>query len=503
MKKSLVLGAAALATLLMAAPQNSQAGEVKMGGNYMFRMQDSDSNPGTTTGTADDTRAWHHRLQLNMDFIQDKTTHAHLVTRVMDSQVVEGADSTGLGLGGQITTSANWNLRKAWLETDMWGVGVKVGNMPVSLNDDMLVSSKDDTGFGAVMLSKTFGDVSVVLADVRAREGNTSGYSVAAQSAYDAAVAAVAAGTETAAQTALAANGRPTAGSNEDNEDVYVLALFGKVDQVNYGVTGAYYKTGDYSTISSAVGTAGNDVSDGWVALTLNTVLGGVNVTATGIYETGMSGINGTTRSQADAFTGIDTTDAAAVAAAKSTNRSTIQARRLDDSGFLGFLRLDGDLPVLAQGAKWNAYGLWSGEGFTNITNDEKYYSETWDIGGPGGPDLLKTWAVAAGGSQSENMRAVGASVSVPVQGWTIKPMIDYAHVEEDTTFGGSNADYRTSSAWGGGLAVSTKLNAATTFGVTGIVVDPNDKGSSSRDLGSIGNTDTMHVVEAHLKMTF
>ena len=100
MKKSLVLGAAALATLMMAAPQQVKAGEVKLGGYYMFRMQDTDATVKKDAATSDGIRGWNQRVQLNMDMIQDKTTHAHMVVRALDGSVVQGADNSIGAAGG-------------------------------------------------------------------------------------------------------------------------------------------------------------------------------------------------------------------------------------------------------------------------------------------------------------------------------------------------------------------------------------------------------------------
>ncbi|MEO5340693.1 MAG: hypothetical protein H7837_09285 [Magnetococcus sp. MYC-9] len=500
MKKSLVLGAAALATLLMAAPQNSQAGEVKMGGYYMFRMQDADSTVSKEVGNADTIQGWSQRLQLNMDFIHDKTTHAHLVTRVLDSQVVTGADGSVLNGGGAgvpfasnaAATAGTWNIRKAWLETEAWGVGVKTGVMPASLNDNLLVNN-DDTGFGAIKLSKTFGDVTAVLADVKINEGtfgrgssNTNGVG--------------------SGGTGLSVGGW---GSNDDDTDLYILALFGKVNNVNYGVTGAYlHADKDSALVNLGVGTPGTTMTDGWLALTLNTMLGGVDVTGTAIWETGMRGTSAAARN---------------VVTSGSTPLSAI-ANRMDSGGGLGALRLKGDLSGLSKGSTWNAYGLYASENFTAITSRNPNWSKTWDLGGPGAQDLMNTWAYAAGSSPEENMMAIGASVTfVPAPNWTITPMIDFASVVEDQTVGnavagaGSASNFRTTSAWGGGVEVATKLNPATTLAVTGVVVDPNNKDNSNEALGGGGHvlgttsnsgagttgSDTMHVIEATVKMTF
>ncbi len=457
MKKSLVLGAAALATLVMAAPQDSKAGEIKVGGYYMFRMQSTDSTPIKDVSPNDTIQGWSQRLQLNTDFIQDKTTHAHLVVRVLDSNVVQGADGSVIGGGGggvsfasnaaSVAHGANdWNIRKAWLETEAFGYGVKVGNMPIALNDNILVNN-DDTGFGAIMFSKTFGNVTAVMADVKINEGNlgtnsstlvtgtTNGYGGTSSN-----------GTVLAPTTA-------TYGAKDDDVDLDVIALFGKAGNVNYGVTGAYLLAGKDSGLTNAAGTPGTVMSDAWLALTLNTMLGGVDATATGIYENGMRGIN-------PALSGA------------APSAANLAAQRLDKSGMLGALRLKGDLTGMAKGSGWNAYALYSSENFTPITGRNPVWSKTWDMSGPGAQDLINYWTAAAGTNPESNLMAVGAGLTfVPAVNWTINPMLDYVQVVKDNAIGtaGKTTDYRTTSAWGGGVEVATKLNTATTLALTGL----------------------------------
>ncbi|WP_130472064.1 hypothetical protein [Candidatus Magnetaquicoccus inordinatus] len=486
MKKSMILGAAALATLMMAAPQQVKAGEVKLGGYYMFRMQDADSTVAKDAANVDSIRGWQHRVQLNMDMVQDKTTHAHMVVRALDSSVVQGADnavgaSGGVSFSGTTSSTPDWAIRKAWLETDAFGVGLKVGHMPIALNDNILVNN-DDTGFGAVMLSKSFGDVTAVLANVRINEGNLSGYSLASDTAYtdayNANLAAAVAGAgvpATAAQkTAAAVAGtaaRTGFGAHDDDIDLYVLALLGKVSTVNYGVTAAYLDAGKDSALG---GVSGNkSLSDTWLAVTLNTVLGGVDVTATGVLETGMRNVT-------------------------VTSAATSQ---LDGSGALGALRLKGDLPGMAKGSAWNAYGMYASEDFTAITSRNPVWSKTWDMSGPGAQDLLRNWATAAGVTPESNIWALGAGLTfVPAPNWTINPMLDYVQVAKDIDYAkNGKLDNRTNGAWGGGVEVATMLNPATRLAVTGLYVDPNDKTNS--DVATA--TDGMHVIEATLKMTF
>ncbi|MEO5364364.1 MAG: hypothetical protein H7838_12165 [Magnetococcus sp. DMHC-8] len=499
MKKSLVLGAAALATLVMAAPQDSKAGEIKVGGYYMFRMQDADSTVSKEGVGVDTLRAWSQRVQLNTDFIQDKSTHAHLVVRVLDSSNVSGIDSTINGsagssgvaygtngvLGSANPNSSAWNVRKAWMETDLWGVGLKVGVMPAALNDNILLNN-DDTGYAAIKLSKTFGDVTAVLANLRVDTGNLGTCSNNANGAASGSCT----GTSPSVDPVTGINSGY--GSNNDNENLYALALFGKVDAVNYGVTGAYLYADRDSVLARTVGTPGTTITDGWLALTLNTNLAGmVDVTGTGIWETGARGVSATTMSAATG-TGI-------------------ASKRVDGSGGLAALRLKGDLAGISKGSTWRAYGVYASENFTAITSRNPVWSKTWDLGGPGAQDLMNTWAYGAGASPEENIMALGVGASfVPAPNWTISPMLDFAKVTKDSTLNATSTDFRSTSAWGGGVEVATKLNPATTLAVTGLYVSPNDKGSDAGVTNVTGSTltsgvsvDKMHVVEATLKMEF
>lgn len=423
MKKSLVLGAAALAAVMMAAPQNVDAGETKIGGYYMFRVQDSDNTLGDT---GDENRYWAHRLQLNMDFIHDEKTHAHFVTRVLDSGTVEGSDET-IGRAATDTndddvldsTPSHWDVRQLWLETELFGTGVKVGNMPIALNDDILIND-DTSGFGAIMLSRNLGDISVVLADVRVDEGDEGG---------------------------------DKSGDMTDNDDVdlYVLSLFGGDESaLHYNITGAYLRAQD------------GDSDNYWVALTVGqgTKEDPLSLTGTIIYEDGQDGM-------------LDGTTAV----------TTMQS----EDGFLMALRVNSNV---GGGTSWNAYGFWADENFTNIVNDNMGWSPTWDMGGPGAKDLMSDWADSAGSgsSPSENMAGLGIGLTIERAGWTIHPVLDYATVVED-------AGATSSSAWGGGVKMSKKINKATTLGLTGLAVEPDNAGGADNG--------TLHYAAAYLKMKF
>ncbi|MBF0624755.1 MAG: hypothetical protein HQL82_08095 [Magnetococcales bacterium] len=467
MRKSFVLGAAALAAMAV-APSIADAGEVKMGGYYMFRMINSDDTPQkdtNTTALSDDANYWAHRLQLNMDFIASPKTHAHMVTRVIDSVPVEGADSA-LADGSSVTTAnaaaadTLWDIRQAWLETEAWGVGLKVGNMPISLHDNILVGV-DTTSFGTIMLSKSFGDITLVAANVRVDENVTgNGGKI----------------------STVAAGGLAGGGSDDDDEDVYVLSLLGKAANINYQATVAYYDAGKYSTTSTLTTSGtGQDSDDLWLGLTVGGDFGGVDLTGTVLYEGGADNI--------------------------STTASAWQ-KQLEGDDFLVALRAKGKTGF----GGWNAYGFYAGEDFNSITAGNAAWSPTWDEGGPGAEDLFTTLfagnddAVLAAQSNSDmtrNMWGIGAGLSINAGGWNIAPSLDYASVVEDIVQynGGaanSQADY--DSAWGGALTLSTEIDKGTTLALGASFADP-DKGPGNNS--TTEDPDTMHFVHASVKMKF
>ncbi|MEO5372549.1 MAG: hypothetical protein H7833_20960 [Magnetococcus sp. DMHC-1] len=111
----------------------------------------------------------------------------------------------------------------------------------------MLVND-DTTGFATILLSKSFGDLTLVGADVRVREDNVSGK---------------AAGYRTmglgAGGTAV---GGTLSGADRDDEDLYVLSLLGKFQNVNYQLTSAYFYGGKDGLIS-VFGDGTRGVTDG------------------------------------------------------------------------------------------------------------------------------------------------------------------------------------------------------------------------------------------------
>lgn len=241
MKKSLLLGLSALAAAAWVPV--ASAGEVALGGFYEGRWQMYDGNMVKETATQSEGERYVQRLELKADFKASEKSHAHMVVEVMDSNTVEGAD---LGNVSDLSTTATpafgawnrvspstannpgssnfWEIRQAWLETEAWGIGVKYGTMPLSLNDSILVGM-DTSGFGGLLLSKTFGDVTVVVGDIRINEGTAFG---------------------TAASNT-------NFGAAQDDANLYALAAFGKVGQADYNVTVAYADIGKVSSFQNAL----------------------------------------------------------------------------------------------------------------------------------------------------------------------------------------------------------------------------------------------------------
>ncbi|MBF0613899.1 MAG: hypothetical protein G8237_12600 [Magnetococcales bacterium] len=481
MKKSILLGAAALAAVALAAPQSADAGEVKLGGYYQFRMVSTDNTPGDVAGD-ENLNFWAHRLQLNMDMKASDKSHAHLVTRIIDNQTVDGVDqilnggapgtSSGTLAPGVTTPTVSqateWQVRQAWLETEAWGVGVKVGNMPISMNDGLLFDN-DVTSYGTVLLSKNFGGVTLVGADVKVYEGSSPG----------------------------GAPGSVGANVNHRDIDMWVLSALGKISNVDYQLTGAYLNAQDKlinpaapaAPIFPAGVAAMNDVSDGWIALTLGGKVMNIDLTGTVIYEVGGD------------VTGGDGTS------------------QFEESGVLLALRAKGKTGF----GGWNAYAFYGSEDFDSATpgGNESKWSPTWDSSGAGSQDLMmralsnfngassglfggsaggNSWAATGGTySSQENMWGVGAGLTINAGAWTIKPSLDYASVvqeNETSRPAGSNFAATYESAWGGTLGFSTKIQEATTLDLSGTWVNPNARLAATSE-------ETMHYIQASVKMDF
>ncbi|MBF0109798.1 MAG: hypothetical protein HQL76_11530 [Magnetococcales bacterium] len=451
MKKTLILGAAALAAAAWAPL--ADAGEVKLGGYYMGRWQMYDANMTDEVAPADTGERYVHRLQLKADMIASEKSHAHMVVRVLDTAAIEGADlgsaSSDTGAAGgvadtQVSNVANladpWEIRQMWLETEAWGVGIKFGEMPISLNDKILVGD-DTSSHGGLLLSKTFGNITAVVGNIRINEDVNAG---------------------------TATNDAATKGADSDDANLWAASLFGKVGLADYNFTLAYADLQEASdfmevleTVCGATTCTTTDASNIWAALTLSGKLGYVNAVGTLIYEDGYDLSQDTTGSKI--------------------------SNLWSSSGILGALRLSGATGF----GEWNAYGFVASEDFNNITNDRAEWSPTWDMSGPGGIDLLNTFATGGGTntSPSENMTGIGVGLKVKAAGWTINPNLDYAEVTEAQT--GGTWD----SAIGGSLLLSTQIQKDTTLLLEAAMVNPEGI--------NITNEDNAYFAQAGIKMNF
>ncbi|NGZ27288.1 MAG: hypothetical protein G8345_10430 [Magnetococcales bacterium] len=518
MKKSLLLGIAALAAVQFAA-EGTQAGEVKIGGYYYFRIMNADANTVTEDANGgkageDDINVWAHRLQLNVDMKASEKSHAHMRIRVLDDGVVSGADTGSRnGLLGENTnvvednTGANaaaWDVRQLWLETEAWGVGVKVGEMPLAMHDDILLNNSTGA-FGAVMLSKSFGDYTVTGGVVKVSEENISGMSFANAGGVD---------RNNDGDFADGGETAPVAGNNgasKDDVDLYLLSLLGKASSINYQVTLAYLNAQSDSNFANSLTRNINDsLNDWWLALTLEGKVADIKLTGTLIYEAGMSNVNS-----------YDGTMASMARGQAEGSDFLVALRAKAKTGFGG----------------WNAYGFYSGPDFTNISNRTPEWSETWDASGPQANDLMNiafdrgtrvsnrsfgnspvplTRNANQGlSSPTENLYAVGGGLTINAGSWTIRPMLDYGHVAKTDLDGNGTDDLLIKSAWGGSLILSTNIEKDTVFSLTAQYVDPSftSKGNMPRaGAGGGGHCETtatgpcedaMHQLMADIKFTF
>ncbi|HIJ83921.1 MAG: hypothetical protein HW380_2352 [Magnetococcales bacterium] len=453
MKKSLILGAAALAAATWAPL--ADAGEVKLGGLYWGRWQSFDANMVDETGAADTGERYVQRLQLKADMVASEKSHAHMIVRVLDAANIEGADLGTASDGGaalnQVSVGTNladpWEIRQMWLETEAWGFGLKLGNMPISLNDKILVHD-DTSSYGGLLLSKTFGNVTAVVGNIRINEDMANGASV----------------------NDLTAGGAVTKGADSDDSNLWAASFFGKAGIADYNATLAYAKLGQASDFMDVLETTcgattpcvTSDGSNLWAALTLGSKFGNINATGTLVYEDGYELNQDITGSEV--------------------------SNMWSKSGALGALRLDGATGF----GDWNAYGFVSSQGFNNISNDNMTWSSTWDQSGPGGIDLLNTWARGAdtNTSASENMTGLGVGLKIKTAGWTINPMLDYAAVTRNQTTAAS-----WDSAVGGSLLLSTQIQKDTTLMLETALINPQGI--------SLTNEDNAYYAQAGIKMTF
>jgi hypothetical protein len=473
------------------APATSDAGETRIGGYYMFRVMGADANRGDEASNVDDAKGWVQRLQVNMDFLASQKTHAHLRSRLLDSDTVEGIGNTGNGVltgrpGGVGANNAGIvgtrqdvggiNIRQMWLETEVAGFGVKVGSMPIALNDDILVNNDSD-GYGAILVSKNVGDMTILGANVRITEG-------------DFGVSGMSTNTD---QTADGQNADVTGtlqGSDSDDIDLFVLSALGKAGMVNYQLTGAYMVAGTASALSTlnSTGTA-TDTSNMWLAATGNTVMNGIDLTGTLIYEAGYDNYLVTTAAQR------------ATAFALGGNQE-----QAEGSGYLAALRAKGKTGF----GGWNGYGYYASADYNNISaGGSAGWSENWDTGGPGGRDLLDTILATGaadagtGTSGTENSMGVGLGLTINAGGWTINPTVDYVTVVEDDMDNDAVKDLVYDSATAAGLKLSTQIDTGTTFSVSGHIAEPNDADATVNSTGNTTDDDSMHYVQASIKMNF
>ncbi len=459
MKKSLLLGASALAAVALAAPQAADAGEMKVGGYYQFRMLSTDNTPGDIAGE-ENAEFWSQRVLLNFDFIASEKSHAHMLVRALDSKVVQGADA--------FIGAPDWQIRQAWLETEAWGVGMKVGNMPISMNDRILIDTvHDNTSVGAALLSKNFGGTTVVGGLVKVSEFAGTAATYSAQALAD-----------------------------SRDVDLWVLSALGKVNNIDYQATAAFLNQQDnFVTALGASNTAfgaangtgtvvtlNDNVTDGWLALTLGTTIEGIDLTGTAIYETGMD--------------------------------NTTAGSQLEDDGFIVAGRVKGK----AGFGTWQGYGFYSGEDYTAPYpgGDQPKWSDTWDSGGTGAYDLMQAALSSTGGAaavgavpaannsianDTSNMWGIGAGLAIKAGAWTIKPQLDYAQIVEEKVVNSAgvatNANY--DKAFGGTLGFSTKIQEATTLDISGTWVDP----TIATNAAAGTTDDVMHYVQASVKMSF
>ncbi|MBF0612533.1 MAG: hypothetical protein G8345_16445 [Magnetococcales bacterium] len=499
MKKSLWLGVAAMAAAQMMSG-TAVAGEVKIGGYYYFRVINSDNNIVTEDDNggragADHLDGWAHRLQLNVDMKASEKSHAHMRVRVIDENAVTGADTGSRNgvLSEDTNALADWDIRELWLETEAWGVGVKVGEMPLSLHDDILLNHSTGA-FGAISLSKSFGDYTVVGTAVKVNEENIGGGGALA--------------------TGLSANDATdpgVQGANKDDVDLYVLSLMGKMASVDFVASFAYMNAQSNSDYANSISTNAEDsVSDWWLALTLEGKVADIKLTGTLIYEAGMDNVpsyNGT--------------------------MANMPRGQAEGSDFLVALRAKAKTGF----GGWNAYGFYAGPEFTNISNRTPEWSETWDASGPQANDLMnlvfdrgtRVSNRTAGNSPApltrnanlglssptENLYGIGAGLTVKAGDWTIRPMLDYGHVAETDLDGNGTDDLMVKSAWGGSLIISTPIEKDTVLSFTAQYVDPEftSKGNSPMlGAGAGGHCaaaatgpceDSLHQLMADIKFTF
>ena len=268
MKKALILGAAAMAAIAV-APTSADAAEVKWGGYYRAQGVSGDMNVGENSqfnGGAPGGPSYafyRHRLALTMSMIASEKTAAHMHFRPVDNLALEGAalgdntaaQSTEVGDSG--TGSGAWEIKRIWLETEAAGIGIKAGEMPLNLHKNIMYN--DDGGsVGALILSKTFGGVTVLAGDVKLTEGTTTDH-------------------------------------NQD-ADLYLASVLGKAGSISYNASLLYLDGQENNAqltptiVSSSTGDGGTvttDTDNYWLAVTIGAKLGGIDLDVTRAFDAG------------------------------------------------------------------------------------------------------------------------------------------------------------------------------------------------------------------------
>lgn len=456
MKKGFILGVAALAAATT-LPLSADAAEVKFGGYYRVQGYSEDVTPSDESkvqadGSYDsgDDIQYIHRLHVAMDMIASEKTHAHMTFRPVEDRTI-----TGVGTEDAATSANTWDVKSMWLQTEAAGIGIMAGKMQLTTNDKMILGFTGSST-GALVLSKTFNGITLTAADVIASEGTST---------------------------------------INDDVNVYMLGLSGKAGGLAYE-TNAYYmniQEDDTSGFSPNVtsnqtgeGTTHNVDSDNqWLAATIGTEMGGIDITANLAYEAG--------------FDNYDQ-----IAAASQTGKT----EQSEGSGFLVSARLNGN----AGFGGWSAYGVYASEDFNTIQVDPDwsymYDGMIADVG-----STLLTFAAtdptvgsdmtSLNTSALENISALGAGLSIDAGQFTITPQIDYMAVTEtEKTVNGTTYRSNIDDAWGGSIGLSTEIDAGTTFTVTAAMLDPKANKADADMPNGVG-IDTMHSLAAELLIKF
>ena len=461
MKKGLLLGAAALAAVSF-APVQADAGEVKFGGYFRVQGEAGDNNltdnSQMTTGNGGGARSQSHnlyrnRLQIKMDMIASENTKTVMVIRHVDGDSIEGASAGSVGSNSTnaMDNGGSIDIKQLWFETKSaakTGVGIKFGDMPLKLNDGLLYD--DDGGsVGALVLSKTFGNVTAVLGNVHFQETTTT--------------------------------------SNDDDSDLYALAVLGKAGSLSYNGTLIYLDqqekaVGSPTITSTATGdTAGTittDTQNWWLAGTVGTKVGGMDLKVTGIYEAGYDNY-------------------------ENSSTKTAVTEQYAGSGFFLGAKLAGKTGF----GSWKTFAYYSTEDFNGLANKPNWnylHNSNATV------DLMN---IAVRGNttstinshEQDNVHGIGAELKIKAGKFTVTPGIEYMGLTEDSiTVNNTQYIADVDGAIGGYVGVSTEIDKGTTLSLTGAMVDPDANETAANLNGTTGrDLDAIHTVIAEIKMKF